>query len=245
MKDLLIIDGIKYEPWTPNKEPGEFDIVVTEHLKDIFGDDVFYFDIKQMLKSDAGIGSIPDGFLINFNSKKSYMVEFEISKHSYDHMSKQALRLSNAVDNRDTIRKIRERLFRKIDKDPILKNKVGKIVGGEAYIYKTLVDIVPKTTLVVIIDKVTKEAEDAYRRFAKIVEFKTYTRKGVGLPVHAHIFQPFYKTTTEIKQKLEPTRARKGKKTPDRAYRMPILETLIEMGGSGRVKDVLDKVGEK
>ena len=34
----------------------------------------------------------------------------------------------------------------------------------------------------------------------------------------------------------------KGKITPQREYRAPILETLIEMGGGGRVKDVLEKV---
>jgi len=36
-----------------------------------------------------------------------------------------------------------------------------------------------------------------------------------------------------------------GKPTPEREYRIPILEALLEMGGEGRVKKVLEKVEAK
>ncbi|MEX2492800.1 MAG: winged helix-turn-helix domain-containing protein [Nitrospirales bacterium] len=38
---------------------------------------------------------------------------------------------------------------------------------------------------------------------------------------------------------------KKGEITPHSAYYRPILETLVEMGGSGRTGTVLDRVGEK
>ena len=37
----------------------------------------------------------------------------------------------------------------------------------------------------------------------------------------------------------------RGVKTPTRAYRIPILETLVEMGGRGRVREVLKRVYKK
>ena len=37
---------------------------------------------------------------------------------------------------------------------------------------------------------------------------------------------------------------RKGLRTPTEAYYGPILRTLDEMGGSGKVAEVLDRVGE-
>jgi len=40
-------------------------------------------------------------------------------------------------------------------------------------------------------------------------------------------------------------RAKKGEITPQADYRLPILESLIEMGGSGRMQDVLDRVFTK
>jgi len=38
-------------------------------------------------------------------------------------------------------------------------------------------------------------------------------------------------------------RLRKGQRTPEFAYYVPILQALKEMGGSGKVADVLDRVG--
>jgi hypothetical protein len=38
-------------------------------------------------------------------------------------------------------------------------------------------------------------------------------------------------------------RLRKGQRTPEFTYYMPILKVLEEMGGSGKVADVLDRVG--
>ena len=39
-------------------------------------------------------------------------------------------------------------------------------------------------------------------------------------------------------------RLRRGLRTPEASYREPILKVLVAMGGSGRVADVLDQVGE-
>lgn len=36
-----------------------------------------------------------------------------------------------------------------------------------------------------------------------------------------------------------------GEITPQQAYCRPLLEVLVEMGGSGRTRDVLDRLGEK
>ncbi len=40
------------------------------------------------------------------------------------------------------------------------------------------------------------------------------------------------------------SRARRGIKTSQRAYRKPILQTLLEFGGQARTGAVLDRVGE-
>ena len=39
-------------------------------------------------------------------------------------------------------------------------------------------------------------------------------------------------------------RLRKGVRTPEARYRVPILRVLADMGGSGKVADVLDRVGK-
>ena len=40
-------------------------------------------------------------------------------------------------------------------------------------------------------------------------------------------------------------RLRKGLRTPEDAFRRPILETLVEFGGTGNINAVLDRVGER
>lgn len=39
-------------------------------------------------------------------------------------------------------------------------------------------------------------------------------------------------------------RLRKGQRTPESAYYLPILRTLSDMGGSGKLQDVLERVGK-
>jgi restriction system protein len=50
---------------------------------------------------------------------------------------------------------------------------------------------------------------------------------------------------TDRKQKARNERLQHGLKTPERAYRLPILRSLEEMGGSGPVNDVLTRTRQK
>lgn len=62
----------------------EFEKVVVEFSKMIFGQRSVYFDIKKKIKSKKGkLGSIPDAYLISFfdSSPKLFIVENEISAH--------------------------------------------------------------------------------------------------------------------------------------------------------------------
>lgn len=46
---MLLIDGMKYELWTPPNED-EFERVVKEHAQEIFGEQSIYLDGKQELR---------------------------------------------------------------------------------------------------------------------------------------------------------------------------------------------------
>ena len=80
---MLLIDGVRYELWTPSSED-EFEQVVKEHAQDIFGEQSIYLDRKQKLKSLSGVGSIPDGYVITLgDSPQWHIVEVELSSHPY------------------------------------------------------------------------------------------------------------------------------------------------------------------
>lgn len=51
-------------------------------------------------------------------------------------------------------------------------------------------------------------------------------------------------TKSSTKKRQSSTkRLKHGLRTPEKAFKMPILQTLIKMGGKGKVSDILDRIG--
>ena len=194
---MLIIDGAKYEAWIPEKEVEEFQPIIKEHVQDIFGNKSKYIEARR-LKSKAGIGSVPDGFVIIFgDSPQWHIVEVELSSHQlYDHVVNQVGRFINGIKNPVTQKNIIDTIYQEITGSKISKAEVEEAIGsGE--IHKFLTDLISlPPILTIIIEKKTQELEEAINLLKyspiKIVEFRTFVREGVGLSVHAHLFEPTY-----------------------------------------------------
>lgn len=194
---MLLIDGVKYELWTPSTED-EFEQVVKEHAEDIFGGKSIYIDRKQKLKSLSGIGSIPDGYAVIFgDSPHWHIVEVELSSHPlHEHIVSQVSRFINGIRNPSTQREIAGAIYAEILGNDFIKLKVKKATEPTE-IYKFLLDLISKPPiLTIIIEKDTQGLREAISTLAhpqiKVVEFQTFTREGVGLSVHAHLFEPLY-----------------------------------------------------
>ena len=70
---------------------------------------------KFQLVTSSGKGGIPDGFAFNFTTRDWCLIECELLKHGvWPHIAEQITRLVVAVQNPDTLRAIRDRLFEKI-----------------------------------------------------------------------------------------------------------------------------------
>ncbi len=207
---MLLIDGVKYQEWIPEKEVEEFQPIVKEHVQDIFGKDAKYIEARR-LKSEAGIGSVPDGFVIIFgDSPQWHIVEVELSSHQlYDHIVNQVGRFINGIKNPVTQKNIIDAIYQEITGSKISKVEVEEAIGsGE--IHKFLTDLISLSPiLTIIIEKKTQELEEAINLLKyspiKIVEFRTFTREGVGLAVHAHLFEPVYQGPLKSKPPTEIT----------------------------------------
>ena len=207
---ILLIDGVKYEEWAPPSE-GEFERMVEEHAKDIFGEESIYLE-KHKLRTKSGIGSIPDGYVIIVGDQPQWhIVEVELSTHPlYEHIVPQISKFINGIKNPSTQRDIVDTLYREIDSDDFLKLRLKKAMGTTET-YKFLSDLISKPPVVtIIIEKRTEQLDEAISALAhpqiKIVEFQTFTREGVGLGVHAHLFEPLYKpvVATEPQPSITP-----------------------------------------
>ena len=236
---MLLIDGIKYEEWIPEKEVEEFQPIVKEHVQDIFGSKSKYIEASR-LKSEAGIGSVPDGFVLVFgDSPQWHIVEVELSSHQlYDHIVNQVGRFINGIKNPATQKNIIDTIYQEITVSKISKVGVEEEIGsGE--IHKFLSDLISQPPiLTIIIEKKTPELEEAINLLKyspiKIVEFQTFIRKGVGLAVHAHLFEPLYKPV--IPTVSEPLR----QETHVDSMRIKVWRSYVEYGYIGIWKQFRD-----
>ena len=195
---MLLIDGVKYLEWTPKSEE-EFEQIVSEHTSEIFGEQSIYLDRKQKLRSLSGIGSIPDGYVITFgDSSHWHIVEVELSSHPlHDHIVSQVGRFISGIENLRTQNNLVNVIYDEIINDDFFKLRLRKSIGL-VDIHRFLTDLISKPPmLTIIIEKASPELSEAlkilrYPQEIKVVEFQTFERVGVGLEVHAHLFEPVY-----------------------------------------------------
>jgi hypothetical protein len=242
---MLIIDGVKYKLWTPKDEEKEFHPMIKKYSKEIFGEDSLYFDVKHILKTISGIGTIPDAYVICLSRKQWYVVENELASHPiYDHIVKQLTKFINGIENQNTKTQITDMLYDEINNDIILKATVQKKLGSTDP-YHFLSKLISKPpTIVIIIDQKTPEIIDACRALKyqpHIIQFRTFTREDAPT-IRAHEFDSI---TIEKPKPSEEEKLQKGEITPQHEYTLPLLESLIEMGGSGKSKDVLNGILSK
>lgn len=210
---MLLIDGVKYEEWTPTGEDA-FEQIVKEHAKDIFGEQSIYLDIKHKLRTKSGIGSIPDGYVIILGDEPCWhIVEVELSSHPlYDHIVPQVSKFISSVNNSSTQRDIVDTLYQEINSDEFLKLRLKKAIGTTDT-HKFLTDLISKPPVVtIIIEKRTEQLDEALNMLAylpqnkKVVELQSFVREGVGIDVHAHLFEPLYGASLEKQATVEPAK---------------------------------------
>ncbi|HID18018.1 TPA: hypothetical protein EYP27_00580 [Candidatus Bathyarchaeota archaeon] len=103
-----------------------------------------------------------------------------------------------------------------------------KRASSSGEIYRTLTDVIATNpTYVIVIDKKTGELEEALkvlsRELVKIIEFKTYEREGIGLAVHAHLFDVI------AKEAVKPPPSKKPKSWNERLeWINPSCRQLVE-----------------
>lgn len=184
--EIVVKDRVKYLPYQ-YKDELELENLVRKHIDFIFGNNSLFFE-KNKIKSGAGIGSIPDGFVLLPFEQKWYIIEVELSQHHlYEHIVPQISKFYSAIKDPITKRKLIDAFDEEIESNPNLnyKYKINKIKKER---YKLLTDIINRDPeIVIIIDKKTKELENVCGNFlfeSKVIEFKSYLREDSNIPIY-------------------------------------------------------------
>jgi hypothetical protein len=88
----------------------ELETWVTANVSIFLGDCVYLS--KFQITTSSGKNAIPDGFAFNFATREWYLVECELLRHGvWPHIAEQITRFVVALQNPQTLRKVRDRLF--------------------------------------------------------------------------------------------------------------------------------------
>jgi len=182
------------------RDEKELDDMIAEHSSEIFGNDSQYFNIKRKIRSKTGLGTIPDGYVIDFKKRKLYVIEVELIRHNLcRHILPQIATFTMALENKDSIEILVEMFMKGLYENKKLKrNDIELIVKnrGIVIIIDDIGDPNKQTNqLMEVVDYLSKQTE------VKTIPFQTFT-KGICLSDdHIHSFRSFSKDELEKESK--------------------------------------------
>ncbi|WP_461246182.1 hypothetical protein [Treponema sp. R6D11] len=139
----------------------EIENVVINNFKLLFGDYSILLD-KNLISTNSGKGSIPDGIIINFQENKWYILEVERGIHgTWEHIAPQISKQITAMENIDTKIKIAENCIKKINKNTAFKDLLNEIDIEEINIHGTINKILKLPPIVALpIDFIPNDLKD-------------------------------------------------------------------------------------
>lgn len=200
--ERLISDNKTYKYYEYALE-NEFEKVIVDHAKQIFGSNTVYIDIKK--KIGDNIVTIPDGYLIDFSfaeKPRLYIIENEISTHDpYRHIGSQLLKFG--ISYKASGRNIKKFILDFLITDRVSYDFVEKRLKTAGYrnidaFLDALVFDIP-VAAIVIIDKTSTELENVLGQLTMdtdIIEFQTFVDEQEKI----HKFTPFNEEIRDIEE---------------------------------------------
>ncbi len=173
----------------------DFEKAVIDNCKYVFGKDTIYIDIKRRVGKESSYNKgVPDGYLIDFTSKKQpqlYFVECELSTHDiYSHISEQLLRFNTVIKTSQN--QIRTKLLDAIKSNSRLEREINNYLKKTPFsnvdeLMNFLID--QKIKIVLVIDEATTDLNDALDVFKDRPDVVTMKRYNHDNEI-AYIYEP-------------------------------------------------------
>jgi predicted transport protein len=187
MQFVLIKNNNRYFEREFNTED-EFEKIIFDNYKTIFGDETILVDAKKKISTFVG-GTVPDGYLIDLSdldNPEFYLVEIELSKHDFfKHIFPQITKFFAFFKNQTQQNELLEKLYNIIVSDKILEEDLRKHISKRE-IYKFLKDMLENSqNILLILDKDKVELPeiiatytDTWGKMVKVEIIKEYLHKG-------------------------------------------------------------------
>ena len=254
MNDMILLDGVRYIRYEPKSE-SEFERMVVENAAQIFGKDAIYLDIKKLIKTEWGKGTIPDGYLFYPEEKRFVLVEVELSSHDvHSHVSRQLATFIGSFENHRSRNKLAKLVQRHIEEDPQLRERLDKAAKGKGlfdFLYNEVFETLAEGggfETIVVIERETPQILGAMKLLMphpRVLEVAIYARDGAE-SVKAMRFVPMAESISvkneQKKQRIE--KKIEGKALRESDYHLPLLKVIIDEGGRISAGDAKKRVYE-
>jgi hypothetical protein len=195
----------------------EFEDIVKQNSKALFGPSTVYFDFKSRVDSQTLGSSIPDGFLFDFRDRENpefYLVEVELARHDfYKHIFPQITKFFAFFKNDESRSDLVDRLHQFIESNTDRKNEIKQYLGNKE-IYKAVKDIIESSqNILLIIDENKPEVgevmttyTDTWDKMVTIEILKQYESEGESILQLSPDFEvvAFVEPSTEVAPKERP-----------------------------------------
>ena len=197
-ESIIVTKDEKYHLYSYENEI-ELERMIVEHSSEIFGKNTKYFN-KRKIESKSGFGTTPDGYVIDFDKKKLYIVEVELIKHDLRrHVLPQITSFFMALQNK----KSQEKLVEIFEEELKSSYKVSK---------EELKSIVANQSTIILIDEVGDPMKEinplleivnflAIHGEVIAIPFQTYVKDNKLSPDHVHLFKSFTREELEKESK--------------------------------------------
>lgn len=203
----------------------ELEGVVERNAEYIFGADSIYLP-KTLIRSSEGFGTIPDGFAVDLESRRWFIVEAELASHSiWTHIAPQIARQIVAASQPASRRILMEIVINRFREDDDLKERFEELGIQQVDIRRVLTEIFESPPIMAIpIDEIgtdlrewaqTLKYEVKLWIIRKLVEFGNPTNVLYEIPDD---YRPAFDTAPE-----------KGGTTPAEFYEVTVA-VLIQAG---------------
>ncbi len=157
---IFDINGKTYSKIEFNTEEA-VESVIINNFKLLFGDYSILLP-KSMISTSGGKGTIPDGIIIDFDSKQWYIMEVERGIHgTWEHIAPQINKQITAIQNDDTKVKITENCIIEIQKNKNFIELLSEINISEINIHGEIEKILRKDPIVSLpIDYIPNDLEE-------------------------------------------------------------------------------------
>lgn len=202
---MLIFKDTKFIK-SPFDNEAELEQVIVENYEYLFGPTSFYLP-KAKIKTADGVGTIPDGFVIDIGLKKWYLVEAELMHHSvWNHIAPQVTKQILASQQSITKRILIDLAVQQYQTDNYTKEKFEDLNIAAINVRQVVGDILETDPIIgVPIDGITNDLRDWARTLkykvklwvvSKFVEFNKPTNIVYEFPEE---FKPELDTEEESK----------------------------------------------